>query len=341
MSVRARLISVFVLVMGGALVAIPVTTNLFSKASAVDDLTEDLRPVFDDAQLAQADADMMAIEALAAQLAGEAIPALAAQLGDTPDAFAASLATDYPAVGAGMHQLATILPYFRGIVDGLAAEQADFRLADAIPTKALPAVVVPFLFLVPGLLLTLIALLAMRRKQPTGLVPVALVIGAVLVVAPLLLSVPAKTQAVDDLTDAFRPVFSDEGVATTRAHLDTVHAMIDQLVGEALPGLAGALSMSPADFQALLGEQFPAVAGGLASIAEILGRFDSLVAAVESDTISFHRADSIPTANTNTTLLHWLFVITGLVLLVGTATTSLRGRTIERDGLAPTDAAVL
>lgn len=322
MSTRARLVSVFALVMGVLLVAIPVTTNLFSKASAVDDLTDDLRPAFTDAQLAQADEDMGAIEAMSAQLAGEAIPALAEQFGATPDAFAGSLATDYPKVGAGMQQLGTILPYFRGIVDGLAAQQHNFHLADAIPTKDLPAIVVPFLFLVPGLVLAAVAALAQRRKRSNTVAPLAIAIGAVLVIAPLLLSVPAKTQAVDELTNAFRPVFSTEGVATTRANLDTVHAMVDELLGSALPGLAQGLAMPAADFQAFLGENFPDVAAGLGSIDEILGRFDGLVGAVESDTTSFHRADSIPTGGTPTTLLHWLFVVPGVILLLGGAALS-------------------
>ena len=318
MSLRARLVGLFALLMGVVLVAIPVTTDLFSKAAGVDDLTDDLRPVFTDAQLTQADTDMAAIEAMAAQLSTEAIPALAAEFGASPDAFAASLATDHPDVGAGMQQLDTILPYFRGIVDGLGAQRDNFRLADAIPTKNLPALVVPFLFLVPGLVLLGLAVTALLGRRTKLLVPVAVAIGAVLVVAPVMLSVPAKAQAVDDLTDAFRPLFSAEGMVTTRGHLDTVHAMVDSLVADALPALADGLGMPAADFQAFLGEQFPAVATGLASIDEILGRFDGLVATVESDATSFHRADSIPTGGTPTTLLHWLFVVPGLVLVFGT-----------------------
>lgn len=318
MSFRARAVTVFALVMGIVLVAIPIATDLFSKASAVDDLTGDLRAAFSDAQLTQADADMGAIEAMSAQLANDAIPALAEQFGTTPEQFAQGLAADHPAVGAGMQQLDTILPYFRQLVDGLRAQQGNFRLADAIPTKDLPAIVVPFLFLVPGLVLVVAAVLALRRRAPRGLVvSLALAVAAVLVVAPLVLSVPAKTQAVDDLTDAFRPAFSSEGLATTRSYLDTVHAMVDELVADALPALAEGLSMPLADFQQFLGTNFPDVAAGLGSIDAILGRFDALVAAVEDDATSFHRADSIPTGGTPTTLLHWLFVVPGLVLLAG------------------------
>ena len=326
MSFRGRVLALFALVMGIVLVAIPVTTNLFGKASDVDDLTDSLRPVFADAALDQADADMTAIEQMAAQLGGEAIPALAVQFGTTPEAFAQQLGTDHPAVGAGMQQLDVILPYFRGIVDGLRAEAGDFRLADAIPTKNLPAIVVPFLFLVPGLVLMAVALVALRRPGSKLVVPVSLAIGAVLVVAPLVLSVPAKTQAVDDLTDAFRPAFSEAGRATTHQHLDTVHAMIDQLTSDALPALADGLGMPVADFQAFLGENFPAVASGLGDIDAILGRFDGLVAGVDANASSFRGADSIPTAGTDTTVLHWLFVVPGLVLLLGAAGLSAWGR---------------
>ena len=317
MSVRTRVVASFALVMGIVLVAIPITTNLFSKASAVDDLTGDLRPVFTEAGLTQADSDMSAIEAMAAQLANQAIPSLAEQFGTTPDAFAQQLATDHPAVGAGMQQLGTSLPFFRGLVDGLRAQEGNFRLADAIPTKDLPAIVVPFLFLVPGLVIVVVAALALTGRRRRWVAPVALTIGAVLVIAPLVLGVPAKTQAVDDLTDAFRPAFTTEGLATTRGYLDTVTAMVDELVTDALPALADGLSMPLADFQAFLGEHFPDVADGLAHIDEILGRFDGLVTTMESDATSFHRSDSIPTSGTPTTLLHWLFLVPGLILALG------------------------
>ena len=160
----------------------------------------------------------------------------------------------------------------------------------------------------------------LRRRRSVLAAPVALGLGLVLVIAPLAMSVPAKTQAVDDLTDAFRPAFSDSGLATTREYLDTVHAMVDELVADALPALAAGLEMPEADFQAFLAEQFPDVAAGLGSIDEILGRFDGLVAAVESDVDSFRGADSIPTSGTDTTLLHWLFVVPGLALVVVGAT---------------------
>lgn len=338
MSFRARAVAVFALVMGVALVAIPIATNLFSKASAVDDLTGDLRPAFSDAQLAQADTDMTVIEAMATQLTTDAIPALAEQFGSTPEAFAQGLATDYPDVGAGMQQLDAILPYFRQLVDGLRAQQGNFRLADAIPTKDLPATVVPFLFLVPGLVLVSVAGVALVRSRGRLVVPVALAVAAVLVLAPLVLSVPEKTQAVDDLTNAFRPAFSSEGVATTREYLDTVHAMIDELAGVALPALADGLSMPLPDFQAFLGASFPDVAAGLGSIGDILGRFDGLVAAVESDATSFHRADSIPTGGTPTTLLHWLFVVPGLLLIAGIGGPTLAGR-LRAGRTAPADLA--
>jgi len=329
MSLRARIITIVALAVGVVLVAIPIGTNLFSKASAVDDLTDDLRPAFTDAQLAQADTDMSTIEAMAAQLGGEAIPALAEQFGTTPDAFAASRRKpDDRLEGLDLSQ-AIANPQFRGLVDGLRAEQGDFHLADAIPTKNLPAIVVPFLFLVPGLVLVGVAGFALLRARPRFVLPVALAIGVVLVVAPLVLRVPAKTQAVDDLTDAFRPAFSAEGLATTRQHLDTVHAMVDQLVGEALPALATGLSMPAADFQAFLGEEFPDVAQGLASIDTILGRFDALVATVESDATSFHRADSIPTSGTDTTLLHWLFVLPAIVLLALSGGVALGARVLS------------
>jgi hypothetical protein len=316
----------------GAVMAVgALVISLPAKTQGVDNLTNAFRPAFTPKSLSQTRQDMDTVKAMAAELDGKAIPALAAQLGTTPDQFRSTLATGFPAVGTGMRQLPTILPYFDGVVGGLEAQAANFRLADAIPAKPFPATLVTYLFLLPGLAVAAVAALGLVRPAAFRTVAfgVAAAVGVVLIVAPLALSVPKKTQAVDSVTNAFRPVFSADGARTTRAHMDTVQSMADELTGKALPALATQLKVTPDQLGTTLAANFPKVATGIDQLPAILPRFQALVSGVERNRANFELADSIPTASTPTTLLHWLFVIPAAVLVVTAGAGLLAGRGVR------------
>ena len=317
-----------VFVVGAVMAVGALVIGLPAKTQGVDNLTNAFRPAFRPVNLAQSRKDMDTIKAMAAELDTKAIPALATQLHTSPEEFRAGLASGSPAVGAGMRQLPTILPYFDGVVGGLQAEADNFRLADAIPAKPFPATFVTYLFLLPGLALAAVAGLGLLRPARFRIVAfgVAAAVGAVLIVAPLALSVPKKTQAVDRVTNAFRPVFATEGVRTTRAYMDAVQAMADELTGKALPALAAQLKITPDELGQAMATNFPAVAAGVNELGAILPRFQALVSGVEKNRTNFRLADSIPTASTPTTLLHWLFVIPALVLVATGGAGLLAGR---------------
>ncbi|HMC53116.1 MAG TPA: hypothetical protein VKI64_10180 [Acidimicrobiales bacterium] len=152
-----------VLVVGLVMAIGSLVISLPAKTQGVDNLTNDFRPAFRPAALAQSRQDMDTVKAMAAELDAKAIPALAAQFHTTPDQFRASLASGFPAVGAGMRQLPTILSYFDGVVGGLQAQAGNFHLADAIPAKPFPATFVTYLFLLPGLALAGAAALGLVR----------------------------------------------------------------------------------------------------------------------------------------------------------------------------------
>jgi len=305
-------------VVGVAMAVGSLTMQLPSKAQGVDNLTNSFRPAFKADALAQTKTDMATVQAMSDELRGKAMPAIAGALKMTPAQLQTFIGQNFPAVAKGVSQLDTVLPYFSNLVNGLDAQAANFHKADAIPTKNLPATTVPYIFLLPGLLLAALSVIgwvlssAAARRAVWGCTAV----GLVLIVAPLILSVPAKAQAVDNLTNAFRPVFTDQGAATTRANMDTVQNMSDELQAKMLPALAGALQMTPAQLQGFIGQNFPAVAKGVSQLNVILPRFQGLVKGIEANVGNFKKADAIPTKGTPTTLLHWLFVIPGIVLLL-------------------------
>ena len=145
------------------------------------------------------------------------------------------------------------------------------------------------------------------KRSPVALA-IVFVVGAVMSVGALVIGLPAKTQGVDNLTNAFRPAFRPNALAQTRKDMDTVKAMAAELDTKAIPALAAQLHTSPNQ------------------LGTILPRFQALVSGVEKNTTNFRLADSIPTASTPTTLLHWLFVLPALVLVTTGGAGLLAGR---------------
>ncbi|RZL77298.1 MAG: hypothetical protein EOP32_25440 [Rhodococcus sp. (in: high G+C Gram-positive bacteria)] len=312
-----------VAVIGAVLFLFPLVTGMLSKAQGVDTLTGDLRASFEPDALLQTRTDMNTVQAMADQLQAETLPALPNALGMPPEQFQSFMGENFPDVASGIGQLDTILPKFQGLVTGLETQAPNFRSADQIPTSFLPSTTVPYLFLIPGALLFVLAagaLILGRDRTRSGISRVALlvsvVIGLVFVIAPLILSVPAKTQAVDDLTAAFGPIFTDEGVAAVRSDMDVIQKMSDQLQAETAPALAEALKMDPTQFQSFMGQNYPAVAAGMGQLNDILPRFQALVTGMEHNVDHFQQAASIPTATQPTTTLTWWLSVPGIALIV-------------------------
>ena len=318
--VAKKIALIVVLVAGVVWMGSAIAFSYPAKTQAVDNLTNAFRPTFTNAGIKQAKSDIATINQFASQFQTKAVPALAQELHLTPAQLVGAVSTQYPEVGKGIAQLPTSLPYFNHLVDGLAAQQHNFQLADAIPTKNLPTTTVYWLFFILGLIAVAVALvgLFLRRQLARAMFVVSLVLGLAVIGVSLMLSVPTKAQAVDNLTNAFRPVFTTQGAAQTREYLTNVQNMDKQLTSAALPGLASMLKVTPAQLDASLGQNFPAVATGLQQMPAILSRFNVLVTGIQQNVGNFQLADSIPTKNTPTTLLQGQLVgPAGVIALVG------------------------
>ena len=341
MSVK-KIVLTAVATLGIVLFLFPLVTGMLSNTNGVEKLTGSLRSSMTPSALAQTRADMNTVQAMSDQLQAQTLPALPGALGMSPDAFKGYMGKNFPDVDNGVSQLNTILPKFQGLVGGLEMQAPNFRKADEIPTNFLPSTTVPFLFLIPGAALFLLAgsaLVLGREKLARATLVVSAVVGIVFIVAPLVLSVPSKAKAVDDLTTAFGPVFTDQGATAARADMDVIQNMSNQLQQQTLPALAGALDMNSTQFQGFMVQNYPDVATGVSQLNTILPRFQGLVSAIEENVGSFQKAASIPTAGTATTTLSWWFFAPGIILLaiggigIGIATPAVTRRrvTMQQD----------
>jgi hypothetical protein len=299
------------------------------KTQAVDNLTNSFRPAFTDSSLAQGNADLKVATSFANDFQTEAAPALAKQLNMTPEQFLQGVGKQYPDVGNGIAQLPQILSYFNTVQQTMVAQQHNFHQADAIPTKSLPNTTVHRLFVVLGVLASGAgcAGFALRRR----VVPVlTAALGIGVIATTLVLSVPAKTHAVDDMTAAFRPIFTTQSAAQARTFVTTLKALDTQLTTQALPGLAGMINVTPQQLSTTLATSFPTTATGLQQLPAILGRIDALVNAVTNNVENFKLADSIPTKSAPTTDVTWQLVIPAAALIAAAIGIALGGR-VRRD----------
>src|SRR5262249_48637367 len=154
----------------------------------------------------------------------------------------------------------------------------NFRKSDAIPTKNLPATATPWILIILGLgvIVAAAAGLVSDGARPGALAATGL-IGLVAIGASLVLSVPAKTQAVDNITNSFRTPFRRTGVATARQYMDTVSSLATEVQDRVVPALATALHTTDDQLTANLGRQFPAVGAVLTQLPALVVRFDGLV----------------------------------------------------------------
>ena len=137
-----------------------------------------------------------------------------------------------------------------------------------------------------------------------------------LAVIPGLFSVAPKFS---DLTTNFKPEMTASTVAELRADLSSLTAAQNQFTTQAVPALATELGMTPAQLSATIQAQFPATATGMAAVPALTAKFNQVLTIMDNQLGNFRQADSIPTASISPTVIPWVLLVLGLVLIAGGA----------------------
>lgn len=305
---KRRLPGILIGLLGIVFIATAVFTKLFSVAPAFERLTDDFRPELQASGLAQLREDLTVLSATQAEFTTVLAPQLAQDLGITPEQLSATLQTDFQAVATGLAAVPQIVESFDGVLTVLENERARFERADAIPTDNLPAETVPWALAGAGLLAIGAALLRPRRRG--GFVAVGL--GALLIVAPLVLTLPGKAQAADKMNSNLKPVYTAELVSGAKQSLATITAMGTELQTKMLPAVGQLMQATPDQVQAYLGK-FPAVTAGLTGMPAALGRFNNLVGAFDNSLENYNDVKS-----TKLVPIVWILMVGGaLIALIG------------------------
>jgi hypothetical protein len=299
------------MLVGAGLVATTLISNLFAVGPAFENLITDFRPALTQQSIDTAHADIAGLAAVQTEFSTKLVPALSQQLKMTPDQFNGFVSQNFPKVAAGMGALPTAIPTFDGLINTLDKQRPLFASADAIPTKSLPATTVPWALLGAGVLVFLIGLAALRSPKAGG--AAALVVGLVLLVVPMVLSLPGKAADADQLNANLKPIYTQALVDNAKGALGTIGAMGAEMQTTMLPALATQLKMTPEQLQTFLGTNFPATAKALQTMPATMERFNGLVKVFDNNLGNYETLKPVGLAR----LILILMVSGGLVAVLG------------------------
>lgn len=307
----SKVTAVLVMVVGAGLVALTLISNLFAVGPAFENLITDFRPALTQQSIDTAHADIAGLSAVQTEFSTKLVPALSQQLQMTPEQFNGFVSQNFPKVAAGMGALPTAIPSFDGLINTLDQQRPLFASADAIPTESLPATTVPWALLGAGVLVFLIGLAALRSPKAGG--AAALVVGLLLLVVPMVLSLPGKAADADQLNANLKPIYTQALVDNAKGGLATIGAMGTEMSTTMLPALATQLKMTPDQLQAFLGTNFPATAQALQTMPASLERFNGLVKVFDDNLSNYETLKPVGLAR----LIMILMVSGGLVAALG------------------------
>lgn len=118
--------SVLAMVVGLALVVVPLSLNLVNKAADADQMNANLKPVYTQQLITQANAAVDTLSAMATQMQTSMVPALAAQLHMTPAELQSMMQTRYPDVAAALAGIEPAMARFEGLVATFDQHLSDY-----------------------------------------------------------------------------------------------------------------------------------------------------------------------------------------------------------------------
>jgi uncharacterized protein YidB (DUF937 family) len=122
-----RAASAVAMVLGLALIVVPLALNLPHKASYADTLNSNLKPVYNQQLIDSASASLTTLSAMGKQMQGEMLPGLANQLGMSGDQLTGFMAQNFPKTAAALGGFQDSMTRFQGMVTAFSDRLADYE----------------------------------------------------------------------------------------------------------------------------------------------------------------------------------------------------------------------
>jgi len=124
---RPRGSAVAVTVIGAALIAVPLVLTMPHKASYADTLNANLKPVYTQQLITQADSSLTTLSAMGTEMQQKMLPDLATQLKMTPDQLNAYFAQNFPTTMAALGGMPQSMGRFQGLVTTFDQRLSDYN----------------------------------------------------------------------------------------------------------------------------------------------------------------------------------------------------------------------
>ena len=139
-----------------------------------------------------------------------------------------------------------------------------------------------------------------------------LAIGVVILIVLFANNLFSVGSAFEELTDAFRPIMTDEAIATAEADVAGLGAVSDEFNTQVAPAVAQALGQTPEELNIFLGTNFPSVAAGVGALPEIVPQFTAVVGLLGQQQSNFEQADAIPNNSLPASSVPWIVLLIGI-----------------------------
>jgi hypothetical protein len=156
---RSKLPTIAIGLVALGMIVVPFAMNLTAKANAADRIVK-----VGDVSLSRKAADtatatVQLLDKLVPEVQNQVVPALAKELHTTPAKLGATIASDYPGIAKGLQDWPKISPTAAQLAANQRASVHEAAAMDGLPFKALPWFVIA-----PGILLAVLAGVALLRK---------------------------------------------------------------------------------------------------------------------------------------------------------------------------------
>jgi hypothetical protein len=292
------------LVIGLGLAAAPAVFQMFSRAPKGGDMLDGFRPYMTEVKVADFQGYLTVIDEGAVETADQVEPDAETTLDLDADGFAEEYAfvsdfeKQWPAIDADMSDM----------LDTMERNIDNYEAVDALP----PFKLFPWFFVLPGLIAAGLAasiLVSRWRGGSAGARVVILgVVGLGIVAAPAVFQMFTRAPEGKEMIDDFRPLMTEDKVATIQGYFLTIGGEEGQLRNDVLPDLATAqASDDPSG-------QYPAVDTFIDEWPTINNEFAPMIGAMSDNLENYAAVDALPPFS----LFPWFFVIPG-ALIAGAA----------------------
>jgi hypothetical protein len=301
-----RVVAVLAIVFGVGLIAFTFAEHLVSRSSDAATIADHYKPLMSRPGLADLSRGFDAVKAAGAQLDTAAEPRLQQALGMNAQTFEQYKRRELPGITAFDAQAPAVVTLVGPVIAQMQAERVDYARASNIPVSWLPLSSAPWLFLGIGALLVAVGAFALVRPGRLAMFAV-LVVGAGIVVAPLVVGIPGKVDAAVRVTRIGRvglaPATGQRAVGATKLFDDMAHDVTTKLQ----PALEQ--QIGHAAYEA----DFPTLARWAATWeTSTSAKSHALSDSQVKLSPTFANADRIPLQP-----IPWLFIVPGLILAAG------------------------